>query len=107
MVQTHLDCMRINKTSAMPYGLALMILRGATEDLECAISQKDFNRITICIERLSSAKTAFESSLSNYDNNSYVHRTYRRIEKESVNLSNIVLEQAIFYLRSSLKVVKL
>jgi len=90
----------------MPYGLALMILRGSTADLIDALAKKDSTRILLCIMRIQKAKSDFSfSRIDNYDSSSYVHRTYNTLEESSVVEANLILASAHSFLQDSLIVI--
>lgn len=89
----------------IPYGLALMILRGVTADLDDAVKSKNITRIRLCIDRLQIAKQNFTSALNNFDKNSYVQRSYSMVEEESTIAADTTYQTAVSFVRGSLSLV--
>lgn len=93
------------KSNNMPYGLALMILRGVTADLEDAVNSNNTARARLCIERLQKAKVDFASARNDFDKHSFVQRTYNQVEDESTIAADTIYQTAVSFVRSSLSLV--
>ena len=89
----------------MPYGLALMILRGVTADLDDAVKSKNIARIRICIDRLQTARNNFNSALDNFDRLSYIQQSYSKVQDESTIAADTSYQTAVSFVRSSLSLV--
>lgn len=98
--------MKKKKDCILPYGLALMILRGATVDLQEAIKRNDKDRVKLCSDRLYKAKDdLIESSSHDFDKNSFVCQTYKKIEEYSLISADIAVNDSINYFRTSIKLI--
>lgn len=93
------------KPNTIPYGLALMILRGSTADLDDALQSKNIERVRLCIERLQKAKNDFTLALDNFDKYSYVQQCYSQVEKESTIAADTTYQTAVLFARASLSLV--
>lgn len=95
----------MKKSAYMPYGLSLMTLRGATADLEDAISSKNVARVRTCAERLHKAKADFDSARKGFDKNSFVEQTYSQVEDQSTIAADTMFQTAVLFVRGTLSLV--
>jgi len=83
-----------------------MLLRGTTLDLKEAIESKDLKRITLCQKRLYQSLLDFDKSKKIFNKESFIQQSYKKIEQESIDSANLILNYSYQHLKKSLFLIK-
>lgn len=84
----------------LPYGLALMILRGSTTDLLMALENENLEVVKLKMKKLENSIKELERSIRLQ--NSIVQRTFELIEDQSLTKTHEALEESARFLRSKI-----